>query len=260
MAALKIIGSAFRILVIVTGISFFMLPVFAASNFAFEDGQGGYTVTPIRSAAGNQELMQSLLLTMQIAFGTVLLTLLLLIPTVAYLHLVIPGARAWVEFLTLTPLVIPPIVQAVGFLYSMPTWLKSTPNSLAFAYVILALPFSYRALDAAFATIDVRTLYDASRSLGASFSAAIRKVLIPNVATGIYGAIFLTIALVLGEFAYASLLLWDTFPTELAVAGMANASTAVALSVLSLLGVWLILIGINLFNRKSKTTVVAGAK
>ena len=260
MAALKIIGSAFRILVIVTGISFFMLPVFAASNFAFEDGQGGYTVTPIRSAAGNQELMQSLLLTMQIAFGTVLLTLLLLIPTVAYLHLVIPGARAWVEFLTLTPLVIPPIVQAVGFLYSMPTWLKSTPNSLTFAYVILALPFSYRALDAAFATIDARTLYDASRSLGASFSAAIRKVLIPNVATGIYGAIFLTIALVLGEFAYASLLLWDTFPTELAVAGMANASTAVALSVLSLLGVWLILIGINLFNQKSKTTVVAGAK
>ena len=260
MAALRIIGSAFRILVIVTGISFFMLPVFAASNFAFEDGQGGYTVTPIRSAAGNQELMQSLLLTMQIAFGTVLLTLLLLIPTVAYLHLVIPGARAWVEFLTLTPLVIPPIVQAVGFLYSMPTWLKSTPNSLTFAYVILALPFSYRALDAAFATIDARTLYDASRSLGASFSAAIRKVLIPNVATGIYGAIFLTIALVLGEFAYASLLLWDTFPTELAVAGMANASTAVALSVLSLLGVWLILIGINLFNRKSKTIVVAGAK
>jgi len=260
MAALKIIGSAFRIIVIFFGMSFFMLPVFAASNFAFEDGQGGYTVTPIRSAAGNQELMQSLLLTMQIAFGTVLLTLLLLIPTVAYLHLVIPGARAWVEFLTLTPLVIPPIVQAVGFLYSMPTWLKSTPNSLTFAYVILALPFSYRALDAAFATIDARTLYDASRSLGASFSAAIRKVLIPNVATGIYGAIFLTIALVLGEFAYASLLLWDTFPTELAVAGMANASTAVALSVLSLLGVWLILIGINLFNQKSKTTVVAGAK
>jgi putative spermidine/putrescine transport system permease protein len=260
MASLKIIGSAFRIIVIFFGISFFMLPVFAASNFAFEDGQGGYTVTPIRSAAGNQELMQSLLLTMQIAFGTVLLTLLLLIPTVAYLHLVIPGARAWVEFLTLTPLVIPPIVQAVGFLYSMPTWLKSTPNSLTFAYVILALPFSYRALDAAFATIDARTLYDASRSLGASFSAAIRKVLIPNVATGIYGAIFLTIALVLGEFAYASLLLWDTFPTELAVAGMANASTAVALSVLSLLGVWLILIGINLFNQKSKTTIVAGAK
>lgn len=260
MAAIKLISGVFRAVIIFIGISFFMIPVFAASNFAFEDGKGGYTADPIRSAAGNEELMQSLLLTLQIAFGTVLLTLLLLIPTVAYLHLVIPGARAWVEFLTLTPLVIPPIVQAVGFLYSMPTWLKSTPNSLIFAYVILALPFSYRALDAAFATIDARTLYDASRSLGASFTAAIRKVLIPNVSTGIYGAIFLTIALVLGEFAYASLLLWDTFPTELAVAGSSNASVAVALSVLSLLGVWLILIGINLFNRKSKTLLSAGVK
>ena len=260
MAAMNLVSSAVRGLIILVGISFFAIPVYAASNFAFEDGKGGYSAEPIRSAAGNQELMQSLSLTLQIAFGTVLLTLLLLIPTVAYLHLVIPGARAWVEFLTLTPLVIPPIVQAVGFLYSMPTWLKSTPNSLIFAYVILALPFSYRAIDASFATIDARTLYDASRSLGASFSAAIRKVLIPNVLTGIYGAIFLTIALVLGEFAYASLLLWDTFPTELVVAGMANASTAVALSVLSLLGVWLILIGINLFNRKSRTLVTAGAK
>ena len=260
MAAMNLVSSAVRGLIILVGISFFTIPVYAASNFAFEDGKGGYSAEPIRSAAGNQELMQSLSLTLQIAFGTVLLTLLLLIPTVAYLHLVIPGARAWVEFLTLTPLVIPPIVQAVGFLYSMPTWLKSTPNSLIFAYVILALPFSYRAIDASFATIDARTLYDASRSLGASFSAAIRKVLIPNVLTGIYGAMFLTIALVLGEFAYASLLLWDTFPTELAVAGMANASTAVALSVLSLLGVWLILIGINLFNRKSRTLVTAGAK
>ncbi|NBQ67267.1 MAG: hypothetical protein EB009_05150 [Actinobacteria bacterium] len=62
-------------------------------------------------------------------FLTVFLTLLLLIPTIAYRHLVIPGARAWVEFLTLSPLVIPPMVQGVGFLYSMPKLLKATPNA-----------------------------------------------------------------------------------------------------------------------------------
>ena len=131
----------------------------------------------------------------------------------------------------------------------MPTQLKATPYALVFAYVILALPFSYRALDAAFASIDVRTLYDASTSLGASFITVTRKVLIPNVLTGILSAVFLTIALVLGEFAYASLLLWDTFPTVLAVAGMSGASTAVALSVLSLIGVWLLLTAITLFSK-----------
>jgi putative spermidine/putrescine transport system permease protein len=85
-------------------------------------------------------------------------------------------------------------------------------------------------------------------------------VLIPNVATGIYGAIFLTIALVLGEFAYASLLLWDTFPTVLAVAGMADASTAVALSVLSLVGVWVILNLITFLSKKRNFNKSIGVK
>jgi putative spermidine/putrescine transport system permease protein len=234
---------------IIVGILFFALPVYASTIFAFQTNEGGYSVEPLRLAAENEQLMDSLELTLKIALGTVLLTLLLLIPTVAYIHLVIPKSRGWIEFLTLTPLVIPPIVQGVGFLYSMPTQLKATPYALVFAYVILALPFSYRALDAAFASIDVRTLYDASTSLGAGFFTVTRKVLIPNVLAGILSAVFLTIALVLGEFAYASLLLWDTFPTVLAVAGMSSASTAVALSVLSLIGVWLLLTAITLFSK-----------
>jgi len=246
MKALRIF---LQYLLIIVGLLFFALPVYASTIFAFQTSDGGYSAEPLRLAAENEQLVESLELTLKIAFGTVLLTLLLLIPTVAYIHLVIPKSRGWIEFLTLTPLVIPPIVQGVGYLYSMPTQLKATPYALVFAYVILALPFSYRALDAAFASIDIRTLYDASTSLGASFITVTRKVLIPNVLTGILSAVFLTIALVLGEFAYASLLLWDTFPTVLAVAGMSGASTAVALSVLSLIGVWLLLTVITLFSK-----------
>ena len=241
--------------VVIVGILFFALPVYASTIFAFQTNDGGYSLEPLRLAAENEELVQSLWLTLKIALGTVLLTLLLLIPTVAFIHLVIPKSRGWIEFLTLTPLVIPPIVQGVGYLYSMPIQLKATPYALVFAYVILALPFSYRAIDAAVASIDVRTLYDASTSLGASFVTVTRKILIPNVLAGILSAAFLTIALVLGEFAYASLLLWDTFPTVLAVAGMSGASTAVALSVLSLIGVWLLLTTITLFSKpKYKVT------
>jgi len=104
----------------------------------------------------------------------------------------------------------------------------------------------------------VRTLFNAASSLGANFMTVVSKILIPNVAAGIFAAIFLTIALVLGEFAYASLLLWDTFPTVLAVAGMSNASTAVALSILSLIGVWLILSALSAFNRRSRGLIVSG--
>ncbi len=252
MAGLKTIRSIAQYLVIFIGLGFFALPIYASTIFAFQRSDGSFSIDPLRKAGENEELMESLLLTLNIAAGTVILTLLLLVPTVAYIHLVIPHARGWIEFLTLTPLVIPPIVQGVGYLYSMPTQLKATPYALIFAYVILALPFSYRSLDAAFASLDIRTLYDASTSLGANFITVMRKVLIPNVLPGIYSAVFLTIALVLGEFAYASLLLWDTFPTVLAVAGMSGASTAVALSVLSLVGVWLLLNAITLLSKPTK--------
>lgn len=253
---MKYVNSLLRGATITIGLLFFALPIYAASAFAFKDREGNFSLAPLQRAGANEELMESLFLTLQIAIGTVVITLLLLIPTIAFLHLVLPQARTFVEFLTLTPLVIPPIVQGVGFLYSMPTQLKSTPNALIFAYVILALPFSYRAIDAAFSTIDVKTLYEASTSLGANFLTVIRTVIVPNVLNGIFGAMFLTIALVLGEFAYASLLLWDTFPTQLAVAGLSDANTAVALSVVSLVGVWLILNGLTLFNRRSNTTTI----
>lgn len=253
---MKSIQNSFRFATIFIGAIFFALPVYASSIFAFQGSKGEYSLEPLRAAGENEELMLSLMLTTQIALGTVILSLVILVPTVAYIHLVIPHSRSWIEYLTLTPLVIPPIVQGVGFLYSMPTQLKSTPYALIFAYVILALPFSYRAIDSAFSAIDVRTLYDAAVSLGGSFFTIIRRVLIPNLLSGIYGAVFLTIALVLGEFAYASLLLWDTFPTVLAVAGMSGASTAVALSVVSLVGLWLILASISFLNPRKNITKV----
>ena len=41
---------------------------------------------------------------------------------------------------------------------------------LCFAYVVLVLPYAYRALDAGLRAIDVRTLSEAARSLGATGS------------------------------------------------------------------------------------------
>jgi putative spermidine/putrescine transport system permease protein len=103
-------------------------------------------------------------------------------------------------------------------------------------------------------------MYEASLTLGANWRTLIFKILIPNVRNGLFAAVFLILALVLGEFAYASLLLWDTFPTVLAVAGMGDASAAVALSVLSLIGVWLALSSINLLNKSSRNLVNAGVR
>jgi hypothetical protein len=46
----------------------------------------------------------------------------------------------------------------------------------------------------------------------------------------------------------------------LAVAGLSDASTAVALSVVSLLGVWILLNALTLFNRRDRQAIPMGGK
>ena len=72
------------------------------------------------------------------------------------------------EFLCLLPLTIPAIVLVVGLapVYAWVTYfLGGSSLTLTFAYVILVLPFAYRALDAGLSAIDVKTLSEAARSL-----------------------------------------------------------------------------------------------
>ena len=82
------------------------------------------------------------------------------------------------------PLTIPAIVLVVG-LGPIYRWLSAdvlstNPIWLCFAYVILVMPFAFRALAVGLNSIDVKTLCEASRSLGASWPQVFFRVLIPT--------------------------------------------------------------------------------
>ena len=77
--------------------------------------------------------------------------LVLLVPTMIWVRLRVPGGRKLVEFLCLLPLTIPAIVIVVGIanVYAWVNYLfGDSPLTLTFAYVILVLPYAYRAIDA----------------------------------------------------------------------------------------------------------------
>jgi putative spermidine/putrescine transport system permease protein len=151
----------------------------------------------------------------KLAVATVLITLALLVPTALFVHLRLPRARPIVEFLTVLPYVVPPIALAAGvaaFYRANARWLFSSQWALVPFYVIMALPFTYRSIDAGIKAIDVRTLVDASRSLGAGWGTTLRRVLLPNMASSILSASFLTTTIVLGEFTIAVTLNKQTFP------------------------------------------------
>jgi len=125
-------------------------------------------------------------------------------------------ARA-MEFLSLLPLTIPAIVLVVGLgpIYNRIQHYELSALMLFWVYVILALPYAYRALAAGLSAIDVTTLSEAARSLGASWFTVIVRVIVPNMRQAILNALLLTGALVLGEFTIAFLLLYSNLQVEL---------------------------------------------
>ncbi len=231
--------------VVVLSTLFFVLPLVAMARFAFQGvpmiNLGWSTLAKkwsldgVTKAFKDKEFQSALGLSLRLAAGTVATTLVLLVPTTLWVHVRIPKARAFVEFLTVLPYVIPPIALVAGILPLKPhaRWFLNSNYSLIPFYTVLALPFTFRSLDAGVKAIDVKTLVDASRSLGAGWGTTLRRAIVPNIRAAIISASFLTAAVVLGEYTVARTLLKRTLPAFMAQyqgrepqGGMALALTA----------------------------------
>ena len=182
----------------------------------------------------------------------------LLVPTAIYVHVRLKKARPFIEILSILPYVVPPIALVVGISGAMrnivPSFIAS-PYSLVPFYVIISLPFSFRSLDIGLSSIDIKTLVEASRSLGAGWIRTIRSVILPNLKVGIVNSSFLTFAVVLGEYTIASLLLKFTLPAYMAESQGNNPQGTFTVGLL-LLVVSAALLGVmNRFTRKKGAVV-----
>ena len=167
----------------------------------------------------------------------------LMVPTSIYVHLRMPRFRRVMDVVSVLPIVIPPIVLNIGVLGDFPLWAKSSPYLLSFMYVILAMPFVYRSLDAGLSAIDLKTLTEASRSLGGNWIKTMWQVILPNIRPALLSATVLTLALVFGEYTMASLDLWTTIPVWIAQFQVSSdGHVQVAASMVGLIGTWVLLV------------------
>lgn len=191
---------------------------------------------------------------------TVVIMLVLLVPTMVIVHIrskVLELLRS--EWVATLPLTIPAIVLVVG-LGPIYRWLSAdvlstNPIWLCFAYVILVMPFAFRAIAVGLNSIDVKTLVEASRSLGASWPKVFFKVIIPNLWQSILSASFISIAVVLGEYTVASLLGRMNLQVALYQLGQSNSQISTAMSLLALLFGAVLLVALDLISdamRKSR--------
>ena len=186
---------------------------------------------------------------------TALLMLVLLVPTAIWVRLRLPGLRRLVEFICLLPLTIPAIVLVVGLapVYAWVNYLLGgSALTLTFAYTVLVLPFAYRAIDAGLSAIDVPTLAEAARSLGAGWGTVIWRVVLPNIRSAVLSAAFLTVALVLGEFTIASLLNRTNLQVAINFLGKSSATMSVAVSLATLLLVFVLLLLLSLLGARRR--------
>ena len=236
---------------------YFLIPLVATLLFSLQSGPNqSYNISAYSKVVHDSEFWKTLRLSLVLSLETMAIALLLFVPTAYWVHLKMPRVRRVVEFLSVLPFVVPPIILVIGFLklyngwFHAPEWYLAKPYTfLVSAYVVLAFPYVYRALDAGLLAIDVHTLTEASLSLGAGWRTTLLRVILPNIRVAALSGALLTLAIVMGEFTIASLALFSTFPTYINYINSTQAYEAAALTLVSFGITWAAMLGVLLVGR-----------
>ncbi|MGH3510378.1 MAG: ABC transporter permease [Nocardioidaceae bacterium] len=234
---------------------FFFVPLLSMLDFSTRNPATNHRTFAYWDAlVKDPDVRSAIIVSLLLALFTVVLMLVLLVPTMIWVRLRVPKASRLIEFLCLMPLTIPALVIVVGIrnVFSWVTYIfGDSALTLTLPYVILVLPYAYRSIDSALAAINVVTLSEAARSLGARWLTVIWRIVVPNITSGLMSAAFVAVALVLGEYTFASLL---NFPTPLPVVqvqlGQTSGPTSVAAALASFAFVAVLLVLISFFDRR----------
>jgi len=249
---------------LILGLTYFFVPLISTIEFSLRMIKGRYTLEAYRVAFEDPRFYTSFGYSLLWAVITMAISLLLVVPTAYWVQLRLPKLRPYVEFVTLMPFVVPAVVLIFGLvrLYGRPPLvLTTTPAALIVGYVVLSLPYMYRSVDSGLRAVDIRTLTEAAQSLGASWLTILKDVILPNLRVALLSGMFLTFAIVMGEFTFASLLSWPAFGPYIEEIGAMRAYTPQAVSVMSFAITWLSIAGMQWLGRGAPGQVqTAGAR
>jgi len=247
------------------GLVYFLLPLIGTIEFSLRARRGEYSLDAYRWVIADPQFRATFGYSIVMALFTIVVGALIVVPTAYWVRLKFPRLRPLVEFVTLLPLVIPPIVIVFGYirLYNTSSFLPLTGSAmgtnvlLMMGYATLSLPYMYRAVDTGLRAIDVRTLTEAAQSLGAGWVTIIGRVILPNVLVAVLSGAFLTFAIVIGEFVLAALLNRPAFGPYLQLIGANRAYEPAALAVIAFAITWVcmgLIQLVTLFTRHTRAT------
>jgi putative spermidine/putrescine transport system permease protein len=246
---------------IILGVLYFFLPLLATFLFSLKAKLGILSFQAYINVFNDPRFIKSFTASILWATLTIIVGILLFVPTAYWVRLKVPKARTAVEFITLIPFVVPAIVYVFGLVrtYSHPPLLiVDSPALLVAAYTILSMPYMYRAVDIGLRSIDVRTLTEAAQSLGAGWGTILFQIIIPNIRMAILNGAFLSFAIVMGEYILAQYLAKPAFAPYMAVLIQNKAFEPAALAVISFALTWACMGIIQFIGRGSEQAQVGG--
>ncbi len=258
------VGAVVWWVVFIIGFLYFFLPLLGTFAFSMRSQPlfSAYNVV-VDDPAFAQTLFYSFL----VGIITIIVSTILIVPTAFWVRLRLPRLRPYIEFITLLPFVIPPIILVFGLIRSYsgdPFPLAGSDFGsnvlLVAAYVVLSFPYMYRAVDTGLRAIDVRSLTEASQSLGAGWFTLLVRVIFPNLRVSLLSGAFLTLAIVVGEFTIATFLARPAFGPYIALIGGNRAYEPAAVSLISFGLTWIAMGLLGLIGRQSRQKIqIAGA-
>ena len=160
-------------LFIVLGAAYFLLPLAATFYWSLRAEKDKLGFEAYRRLFDDSNFFPAFTQSLVNAVAAIALSLLIIVPTAYWVTLRMQRLRPVVEFITLLPFVIPPVVLVFGLirLYSRPPLLLTSTYDksrviLVCAYAALSFPYMYRSVDNGLRAMDVRSLTEAAQSLG----------------------------------------------------------------------------------------------
>ena len=164
--------------------------------------------------------------------ATALALVVLLLPAMIFMNLYAPRLRPVFEFIAALPFVVPAIALVAGLsaLFTGPGWLIGSPFYPGHSRISSSrCPTPTARSTSGLRALDLTTLTEAGQSLGAGMGQIIRLVVLPNLRSALVGSLLLTLAVVIGEFTFANVLLFRTFAVLMNQIGQHEATEAAAL-------------------------------
>lgn len=246
-------------LVFIIGVLYFFIPLYGTLDFSLKSKPFLSAYTAILN---DSQFVSTLTYSFVAGILTIIVSVLIIVPTAFWVRLKYPGLRPIIEFITLLPFVIPPIILVFGLdntYGTQPLALTNSENGLnvllVAAYVILSFPYMYRAVDTGLRAIDIQSLTEASQSLGAGWIRILWQVILPNLRTSLLSGAFLTLAIVVGEFTIATFLSRPAFAPFLGLVGDERPYEQAALALVSFGITWVAMILIAIIGRNSRSRI-----